>query len=348
MMPRLLTALFTALVVPPLFAQDFEMPKPAAVLAQFEPLIGVWEGSGTYRESAETDAMEWSGTMTFSRILEGFAVQEDLVVDVGAPSPLLMRTIYAVDNESGETIAYGMSNQGNGSRKHFSFPAKGEMSVYGVERSPNGDGVIRSRIHFDKDSYHFEYDNCRGVGAVFIEVAGNFKRGKAARAAANAAFADVPLAAEMKSLAAIVGNYTVKGTMVTAPGSEAMPVTGTETYHSLWGGSVLMSEVLGDAPPGMPTYVSHSYMIWSPSTNCYEFVTVDTMGVAAVANARWTTPGKELVATWQGSTNGQLTVQNTVLTLGEKGIASVTSRALTGGHEPYVSFQATYGVRQSR
>jgi hypothetical protein len=348
MKPSLLTALFAALVVPSLSAQEFEMPKPAAILAEFEPLIGVWEGSGTYRESAESEAMKWSGSMTFHRILDGFAVQEDLVVDIGAPSPLVMRSIYAVDNESGETVAYGMSNQGNGSKKHFAFPAKGEMTVYGVERSPNGDGVVRSRIHFDKDSYRFEYDNCRGVDAVFIEVAGTFKPGKAAKAAMNAAFADVPLAAEMKSLAAIVGDYTVKGTMVMAPGTEAMPVTGSESYHSLWGGSILMSEVKGDAPPGMPPYVSHSYMVWSPSTKCYEFVTVDTMGMAAVATARWTTPAKELVVTWQGSMMGQLTVQNTVLTLGEKGIATVTSRALTGGHEPYVSFQATYGVRESR
>lgn len=340
------TALYVSLAVSPLFAQDFEAPKPAAILAEFEPLLGVWEGSGSYRENGDSEAMEWSGTMTFSKILDGFAVQEDLVVEVGAPSPLVMRTIYAVDGESGQAIAYGMSNQGNGSRMTFEFPAKGQMSVYGLDRSPSGAGVMRSRIHFDKNSYRFEHDSCRGIGTVFTEVSGSYQRGKSAKTAGNASFADAPIAPEMQSLAAIMGNYTVKGSMVMVPGTEAMPVTGTETYHSLWGGSILMSEVRGDAPPGMPPYLSHSYMVWQPSTQCYEFLTVDTMGMAAVASARWATPAKELVVTWQGSAMGQLTVQNSVLKLGEKGISSVVSRALTGGHEPYVSFQATY-ERQS-
>lgn len=340
----LIPSLLILLPVPAFAQDDIPMPTPAAHMANFEPLLGSWTGKGVHRESADGEAMEWTATMSFTKILGGFAVQEDLVIEVGAPTKLLMRTVYGHDNESGRSIAANVGNQGELHVADYAFTDKGTLVVYGSSRSAEGFGVGRSRVEFTKDSYRFSHEGSINGGKVFTEVEGSFTRASDASAkyVSNASFMNVPISAEMKALESFNGSYKITGNMVWVAGMEPIAIAGTETYSSLWGGQTLMSTIVGDAEDGAPVYQSNGYMCWDGSRNSYVMVSFDSMGMAGEAVGRWTEPGTEMVFATSNIMMGNLVNQNTVINVGDRGITGVKSHTLSGASAPYVGFDAKY------
>ena len=321
------------------------MPKPSAQLAKFEPMLGTWSGKGVARDGAGSQSQPWTATMTIQRVLDGFAVQEDLIIEFGAPTPFLMRTIYGFDSSSQTPSAVAMSNEGHLNGMGYEFDGDGILVVYGIDRGSDGKGtgVGRSRVEFTKDSYKFVHDGSRGAGAPFVEVEGEFKRHKGdAPKAVDVAVAKMPLGAEMKSLGALAGAYQVSGKMLMMPGAPVMDVTGVDSYLPLYGGMIMQESVAGDPTDGMPSYVSHAYIGWNSLTSNYDWFVFDNMGVATHMISRWTKPGTEMVAAGCMVSMGSPVSANAVITAGEQGITAMKCHTLWGANEPMVSFDAKF------
>jgi len=343
--------LFGSLSAVVLSAQEMEMPKPAPILARFEPLIGVWTGKGVARQSADAKSgtEPWTATMSIQRILGGFAVQEDLVIEMGAPTPFLMRTVYGFDASSGHAMAVIVSNVGQANRMGYEFHGDGILVTYGIDpaHDESGTGIGRSRIEFTKDSYRFVHDGMRGAGRPFVEVEGEFTKpaGGGAVKAVDVAFANQPAGEEMKSLAAFFGKYAVAGKMMMAPGQPMVDITGTDAYQPMYGGLIALETVEGESGPEMPKYVSHSYGAWNPVTSCYDWFVFDNMGVAMSMASRWSKPGTQMVFAGSMVSMGTLVSSNTVMNLGQNGITSAKGHTLWGAEDPVVSFDARFTRR---
>lgn len=338
---------FLPAVLPVAAAQDMEMPKPSPELAKFEPLLGRWTGKGTFRTEPGAEAQPWTASMEFTKVVGGFAYQEDLVIDVGEATPLRMRSVYGRDGESGRQIAYSASNQGDAVLMDWHFTSADTLLVYGAYRAKDGVSVGRTVVKFTKDSYSFRHDGMRGVGEHFTEVEGSFTRGGSAAKVTDASFMQIPISAEMTALAKTFGSYEVTGEMRMSGDMPAMPIRGTETIGALLAGHVAMSSVVGEsgdagAGGGTPSYLSHGYMTWNSSTGCYDTVVFDTMGFAMQMHCRWTKPGEQLVYGSSALQMGSVTSGNTTVDVGPKGITKVRAWALTGASEPYVTFEAKY------
>ncbi|MBI5851175.1 MAG: DUF1579 family protein [Planctomycetes bacterium] len=337
--PTFLLSVLT--VVAPVLAQ--EMPKPAAAIANFDPLLGAWKGEGTYRESAEGESKPWTATMSFSKVLAGFAVQEDLVIDVGQDSPLVMRSVYGYDGEGARALVLAMSNDGNAHLMDWAFPQKGVMTVFGAAQTPMGISVGRSVVEFTKDSYRFRHEGCRDAGKFFTEVEGSFTRAAdaTAKSAVNASFMDLPISAEMTALAKINGTYRVAGKMKMTAEAPEMGIAGVETITPLFGGHILVSSVVGDPDP-MGQYFGQTYFSWNPATSCYDAIGFDSMGMAGKMTCRWSKPGAQLVNSTSNIAMGTLNAMQMIVNVGEHGVSSVKGWAISGASDPYVNFEATY------
>jgi hypothetical protein len=147
----------------------------------------------------------------------------------------------------------------------------------------------------------------------------------------------------LAKLEKLLGTYAVKGELVMVPGQPAMPISGTETLASTFGGTIIEATIHGDPVPGMPgdPYECWGAWGWDAERGCYTSICLDSMGVCCVAEVRWV--GKEMVATMAGTEMGSPTTVRSILKFGADGsLATVICHSLSATHEPYVSFQASY------
>ena len=324
-------------------AQEMMEPKPHAEMAKFDALIGAWEGEGVYREDAAGQPMPWKAVMVYSRILSGFAVQEDLVIDVGAPTKLTMRNVYGIDQGSGDSLALGLSNQGQASLMDWAFPSADKFIVFGADRTQMGIAVGRTVLSIGKDGLTMAHEGCRDAGKYFTEVEGKFKRmASAPELGEHPAFVGTEVSAEMKAMMGMGGKWNVAGTMVMAPGMDAMPIKGTETSVALFGGHAVFSSTVGDGPDGQPAYFGHTYTVWNPVRKRYDVIGFDTMGMVMRQTGLWAEPGKTFVVTGISLWMGTLNAQSATMHLNEHGIERVVAHALANGQPSYECFNAKY------
>ena len=82
MKTRLAAALLPALLAAPLFAQEPPDMSPAKELKKFEPMIGNWAGTGTFKEPTGQES-KWSAKSTQKWVLNNHFVQEDSPDEIG-------------------------------------------------------------------------------------------------------------------------------------------------------------------------------------------------------------------------------------------------------------------------
>lgn len=333
-------ALAVCTLVAPAFAQT---PEPSPKLAAFEPMVGTWTGKGTVIPQEGMPAEEWTATVEIKPILDGFFFQEETIVHVGAPTPMVMRGIYGWDAEHERLVAFGCGNQGISNVGTVYFPSRTTM-VIGVAEEQNGVPMVaRNTWTFGGDELTYKSERANGAGDWYTEVEGKFERTDVKpKGVTEASFMGVPVAAPMTVLAGkMVGTYDVKGTMTMAPGMPATKIHGTESIQPILGGHTLFSEVRGYAEGDDAEYVGHNYMCWDPVDNCFDLVFVSNMGEFGKAEARMTEDG-HLVTIASGPMMGQLTASRSIIKFGPTGVEEVISHLLSGTADPIVNFKGTY------
>lgn len=186
-------------------------------------------------------------------------------------------------------------------------------------------------------------------GKWFTHVAGSFTKSKGQGQAVDASTAGMtPAPAAMSKLAKLRGLYDIKGKMLMAPGTDAMPITGNERMEPIFDGHVLEMRTLGDPVDGMPDdsqYEGLAYLGWNPIKKSYDMIQVSNMGEMAFMTLRRS--GANYVGTWMGTMQGAPVVKHTVLMCDDKGqMTGVKTYQMNGHGKPFVSFEASYKIRQ--
>jgi len=323
-----------------------EAPPPSPKLKAFDGLVGYWEGKGEVVQMQGQPATPWTATIAFQPILDGYFFQEDVEVQVGAPTPLQMRTIYGWDAENERYVAFGLGNTGESHYGTADFPEPGVMVTGHAGPMQGTFGVNRVVWRFGDGKMRFHADRANGAGAFFVEVQGAFQRIDAApKSAAEASFVGVPIATQITKLAPrLTGTYSIRGAMRMTPDMPEMKITGTETIALAFGGHAVTMVVEGNADGG-PPYVGHNYMVWNAADSCYDFVGFDNMGMCGKMSA-WMVDADTIVAVHGGKEMGQPVAARATMKIGKAGLASWTNHSIVGAAEPMQSFHATYTREQ--
>jgi len=121
-------------------------------MKKFDIMIGSWEGSGTYRETADGEAHEWTSVQTVTRILNGHAVQEDLRIDTEMPVPIVYRSIHAWDPGEKRYLSIGMGNTGEGSTSELYWIDDHTLTGSMIEKKKGNVVTSRWVVTYEKDS----------------------------------------------------------------------------------------------------------------------------------------------------------------------------------------------------
>jgi hypothetical protein len=344
-----------SLVVPfllslPLAAQA---TGPAPELAQLDRLIGTWEGSGKVHMGPGAPASDWKATATYKKVLGGHFVQCDEHItfpeDSKMPGSLVFRSLSGWDRETKSHRSWTVSNMGTVQVARIHWLDNDTMVTCDAGTEDGKPKVERWTTRLGKDSMTFVGHHAIGDGELSVHVEGSMKRAKDVPQPvdASAVTAFLPPGAgsneHLAKLGKLLGTYAVKGELVMVPGQPAMPISGTETLTSAFGGTIVEGVIHGDPAPGMPggPYESWGAWGWDEERGCYLSLCADSMGMCGVMEVRWV--GNDLVATMSGTENGSPMVLRTIMKCGPDGaLASATCHSLSATHDPYVSFKATY------
>lgn len=325
------------LVPGPARAQDaMPTPSPAPEIDAFDPMLGDWEGGGTFIASPGAPPMRWSGVSSVQKILGGHFVQEDTRIAVGG-AVLTMRYIYGYDPERGELFSHGLSNMGCDT---VTVRWTDDHTLVATNSGVGEDGlpfVERWSTRYRGDARSFKMERGAGEEPVFLHVAGDWKRSKKTFDAARDGEASAQPSDEMDRLRGMLGRYRVTGEVTMSPGAPAMQITGDETSSWLFEGAVIHTTVHGQ--PG--DYEAHAYLYYDPRARCYKHFAVNNMGMAGVSQARFW--NDDLVFTLADPVMGTPGAERMVLKMDESGArTSIVSWRLAGTADPYKSFDATY------
>lgn len=335
-----------ALADPDLGAQT--TPGPPVELAKLERLLGHWEGRGTFTPVPGGESAPWTSTSSVRRAMNGFFLQEDLVIDLGpgAPSPIVFRSFHGYDRENRRYMTLSLGNVGPPSATEVHWAD--EDTMVSVEPSVEDGQVVVERwiTWLEPDAIRFAGYRSLGVAEPYVHVEGRMTRAEKPvdEAVLAAARAFAPIGEEMTRLNRMAGTYRLRGTYRAAPETEAMEIAGTETFKPLYGGSALEVRVVGDELPGIGVYESWAGIGWDPAKGCYTNVYVNCLGEIGRSELRW--EGERLVGTHCGLSMGRPSVLRSVLELDAKGgLLRVQGHSLTGVHPPVISFDARYERR---
>ncbi|MBK8974987.1 MAG: DUF1579 family protein [Planctomycetes bacterium] len=331
----------------PAVAAGQELPKPPTQLAKFRPLFGTWSGSGTTVPVAGADAMPWTATMSVEQIHDGFFVQENVRIEVGAPMPLAYRTIYGYDTENQRYVCYTVGNDGSSHFGEYSFPERGVLQMNSAGFRHDTPWLSRGiwRIA-GRNRLTYRSEVAEGTGDMRVYVDGAFERADATPPqVVDASFIDPPVAPEMETLARrIAGAFDVKGSMIMMPGMPEQKIHGTETFTPILGGHAVHSAVVGFSEGEEGEYHADTFWTWNAHDRCYDAVYFDNMGQVGRMQARW--QGDDaLVTTWSGLMMGQPAVSSSVTTVGEHGPVRAVSHTAFGVAPPMKTFDSTYTRR---
>lgn len=322
-------------------AQDFAAPSDK--LAVFRPMVGMWKGEGTAAQSADMDAMPWTATVHFQPILDGHFFQEDIVIAVGAPTPIVMRSIYGWDAENERYVMFGLGNTGESEFHTLRFPTPGTMVVGHAGVRQGEFATSRSVTRITADAITFEGERANGAGPWFTEVTGKLTKTDAKPPELPAVgFVGVPVASQTKALAdRMAGTYAITGSMSPAPGAPDVEISGIEKIAPAFGGHAVHSIVEGTAGGEGPKYVAHNFMVWNANDQCFESVAFDNLGTVGRSQA-WMAGDDTLVTVFAGKRMGQPIAERGTLKFGDDGPESWTSHTMAGAGEPRQTFHATY------
>lgn len=335
--------IFAALLAAPVCAQ---FPTgPAKQIADFDKFLGVFEGSGTSRETPDSPEIQWRATCTFEKVLGGHFVRENVVVDFSPamPTPMLMERYYGYDGQNQKLVAYEISNFGR--IQPFDLGWDGGELVMTTQSLENGKPhVSRTIMDVVDDTLVFRAEHAMGAGEWFTHVSGEMPRVKVAEASTkkqpDQAFVMHVDLAQVEKLSFMHGEWHMTGTIVMAPGQEPMEIGGTEWVKPIWGGTVLSSKVLGDPMDGM-VYESRSYIAWNGTKKCYDVLAVENFGQIWSAEAYLTDDGN-FVMIGSGKMHGIPTAGRSVLEVEDGKMTRIFSDTFFAASPSIRSFDGTY------
>lgn len=336
----------TATLVAAAAAQEgMQAPKPAPQLKKYEPLLGVFEGSGEMFAEPGATPSKWTSQTTAQWALGNFFVEEKIRVNLGEGAPpLVMHHFYGFDADTQSYTVYGASNKGSVEAVKLSWPDSNTLVGFSSGTSQGQAYAERWVTRFGKDGYDMRIDVAVGGEPFHTKVTGKFTRSKTAPASFS--FDDarpmVPASGELKKLDGLIGSWSVKGSMTPAPGAPAIPISGTEKISWEMGGSLIGSHTVGDPSPAMPgvNYESFAYYAWDPAHRAYDMVYVSNMGEAGKMEGRFTTDDS-LVWTSDQSHMGTPSACRCIQTI-KDGKISITSDRLLGTNPSAREFTAEY------
>jgi hypothetical protein len=347
--PLLTTLLLSCAGASAPFAQDSDLaPVPAAELQKFAPMVGTWEGSGTFRMAPDAAEEKWTSATSFEWILGGHFLREDMAIQLAEiPTKLCMSTIYGWDAENQRYVAVGISNTGDAELSEVYFHEGAlvtlksglEMGAPSLERwvTRYKDGVSKT-----------EGQTATGVGPLFTYVKGGSKR--TSEKPSKIERADAPLMPEYagmvgdhhKKLSSAAGDYTFTGWMIMPGMPEKMEIAGRESFRPIYGGMVLEFHTESE-PVGM--YEAYGWMAWNEDRSCYDMVMVNSMGQAGhqlchIVGGTW-------VFTGAANSAGEPTVSRGLLRIREDGsFGDFDSHTISGKSDPVHNFHAKYARKE--
>lgn len=319
-------------------------PEPAQELKRLEPLLGNWAGSGTAR-MGPGEPTKWTARTTSRWVLDGHFLQQDTELAFeGRRAPMVVRSFLGWDRGRGRYVAATTDNAGAVGLHEFDVLADGTVVQF---RRQHQAGLpylqrMRSRVLGEAMTTSVELLTVDGPGATIVE--GTLRRSDQPFAVdwSRDSWEGAIPAPELQMLARSAGEYAVEGTLVPAPGAPEIAITGTDTFRSVFGDTILRGETR-DTAEGMPgEYRGEVTWAFDAHRRCLTAVYVSNFGEVQSMDARWTGDG-ELVATVDGLWAGQPMVQRMVLKFGDDGSAlASTSHTILGAADPFVSFRSTY------
>ena len=281
MKSMIVTALCAVLLAGFCQAQD---TKPAEEMKKFDVMLGSWEGSGTFRESTDVEAHDWTSVQTVTPILNGHAVQEDLRIDARMPAPIVYRSIHAWNPGEKRYLSMGMGNTGVGSTSEFFWIDDHTLTGSMIEKKEGKVVTSQWVVTYEKDSYKLLVRVAENGNDSFTMLEGTYRRSQKTFSADDLEGAALaPPSEEMAAIKGLVGSWTFKSTFVDEPGAEAIEITGHERIRFILGGHALMRECDVEPSKSFPaTTKVIGYVIWSPRAHYYLVLSLSNLGMVSL------------------------------------------------------------------
>lgn len=326
---------------------QFDLPEPHESMKAFAPAIGYWEGAGDSSNPMGGDRLPWTSTSDFEYVLSGFAVREVLHVDLGIMGSYDMIALYAYSANEDKIVRYACDNF-NGVSESVVQWIDNSMIIgkSGLQPDMTGTPILnveRSTTTFQEDSAELSMLNMMGTNAVDDYVTGTMKRKPRPSQAVEAGMKGEALSEAMQPLAPLVGTWKFSGTMTMAPGMDAMPIGGTDTFYPFVGGNGMVANVVGDDMDGF-VYEATALMGWNAGTKCWDHFTVTNMG-DVMRSQQWNGGEGKLIMTHSGSYQGMPYAERGIFEFGKDGPSKIVSDRYTGTEPGYRTFEGTYAKK---
>jgi hypothetical protein len=323
------------------------MPKPAPELKKLVHMIGSWTGKGDSYEGPGKPSMPWTAEMDFRWGYDGHWVVENSRIIFGGDQPdLHFRAFWGWDRENKRYVTLGMNNMGEIIQSEFRLKEDGTLIWINDRMQMGQRHVSRSIAQFGKEKGAFRMYEAVDDEKEFLHVEGEYVRSKQELTIpmVKQTFPFPLPTKQVDKIAGMCGSYTMKGEWSQAPGAPAMPISGTERIHKVYGGLMLAFESRGDEMPGMDwRYEGFAAMGWDANRNCYSMIYVNNMGQHNLSRATYDPSSRKVVFVDSGFMEGKLSSTRNILELGEDGtILRCKADALSGVHEAFVPFTAVY------
>jgi hypothetical protein len=324
-------------------------PTVPAELSKFDRLIGNWEGTGTAMMGPDGPAAPWTASSTIKKVLDGFFLQEDVVIDLGEvmPMPIVFRTFYAYDQQTQKYMTLSVGNMGapTASQIHWAD----DNTMVSVDATMEGGQFMQDRwvTKLEKDVISFKGFRSPGAGPTFPHIEGRMTRTKTAFT--PPAPAQVPSGApanpEMAQLLRMAGKYRLDGWFRPVAEMEPMTIGATETYAPIFGSSILEMNTVGDDNPAFGVYKAWSAYGFSDWKKSFVAIHLNNMGEMASTEGRFV--DGHLVFTHSSFRMGVPSLSRSIFTFDSNGkLAKLSAHGMTGASAPLHEFEATYKLQK--
>ena len=344
-MVRIAAALFVCM---PVFlvhvcAQD-GTPVPAPELKKLEPLVGNWSGSGKMTEPGNVTS-EWTARGSYRWCMDGHFLREDFTIEFkGVEGAFTFIGYLGWDRENKRYVNLNANNGGQVQMHEMKLLPDGSVLQLMLQNQQGMPYAERSLFKVTGDTMTHTIDMLMPEGPSLTLIDGRFTRGgdPVVVDGSGPPWMAAKQHESMAKLCRSAGVYEVKGEMVMAPGAPTMKIGGTDTFRSVFGGTVFVGTTDG-AAEGMPgKYVGEILYGHDPVRNCIVGVYADNFGQLMTMESRWSDDGR-LVGISSGLFQGQPMVQRSVIAFDTAGATtSASSHTITGTAAPLESFRATY------
>lgn len=334
-----------------------DAPKPAKELEKFAPFLGNWKGSGTFRLTEDGQSEPWEGSGTVRKILDGFAILEDMRVDMGeGVPPLLFRSVYGWDSATRTYRWFTLSNLGFGGTGEARFTSDGKLLVSSEDTDASDRPVLDQTLTWmEGGKYRFLMRRSIAGDEFFVHVQGSYEKSDEALdfGSGTEDLAVAPPTERLKKIAAQVGMWRFEGKVSPMPGAPTFAVRGKENIRRILGGHAFYGESTGEAAEGdAMRYRGIFHTVWDDATLCYRTLGVDNFGNFEDSRG-YLVGDRQLVQTAQSYAYGMPVVSRTVLTWNESGDKLEIKADRCGAAAPCdTAFEATYhrvaGARDER